>query len=72
MTRGIGAYNGRYLGYRGGRTDMVQTGAALALIAITLLCLLLLYFATIKYVSAVLLEDEGGHEGNTSSGGPAA
>ncbi|MDS0277094.1 hypothetical protein NDI85_04775 [Halomicroarcula sp. S1AR25-4] len=51
---------------------MVQTGAALALIAITLLCLLLLYFATIKYVSAVLLDDEGGHEGNTSSGGPAA
>ena len=48
---------------------MVQTGAALALIATTLLALL--YFATIKYVSDVLVEDED-HEGNTNSGGPAA
>ena len=50
---------------------MVQTGAALALIATTLLALALLYFATIKYVSDVLVEDED-HEGNTNSGGPAA
>jgi hypothetical protein len=49
---------------------MVQTGPALALIAITLLSILLLYFATIKYVSDVLLEDD--HEGNTNSGGPPA
>jgi hypothetical protein len=51
---------------------MVQTGAALALIGITLLALLALYYATIKYVGAVLLgddEDEEGHEGNTNSGG---
>ncbi|WP_254274003.1 hypothetical protein [Haloarcula marina] len=53
---------------------MVQTGAALALIGITLLSLLLLYFATIKYVSAVLLDDEEDHEqeGNLSSGGRTA
>jgi len=50
---------------------MVQTGAALALIGVTLLSLVLLYFATIKYVSAVLLEDEESEE-NANSGGPAA
>jgi hypothetical protein len=50
---------------------MVQTGAALALIAITLLALLALYFATIKYVSDVLTpEEDHDHEGNTNSGGP--
>ena len=49
---------------------MVQTGAALALIAVTLLSLVLLYFATIKYVSDVLVEDDD--EGNANSGGPAA
>jgi len=49
---------------------MVQTGPALALIALTLLSIVLLYFATIKYVSDVLVEDD--HEGNTNSGGPAA
>ena len=41
---------------------MVQTGPALALIATTLVCLVLLYFATIKYVSEVLLDDE--HDGD--------
>jgi len=41
---------------------MIQTGPALALIATTLLCLVLLYFATIKYVSEVLGEDE--HDDN--------
>ncbi|WP_324758742.1 hypothetical protein [Haloarcula montana] len=51
---------------------MVQTGAALALIAITLLSLLALYFATIKYVSDVLTPEEHEHEGNTNSGGPVA
>jgi hypothetical protein len=49
---------------------MVQTGAALALIAVTLLSLVLLYFATIKYVSDVLVEDDD--EGNANSGGPPA
>jgi hypothetical protein len=39
---------------------MIQTGPALALIATTLICIVLLYFATIKYVSDVLLEDEHG------------
>jgi hypothetical protein len=49
---------------------MVQTTAALALIGVTLIALLALYYATIKYVSAVLLEDDvEDHEGNTSSGG---
>jgi hypothetical protein len=48
---------------------MVQTGAALAIIAITLLSMVLLYFATIKYVSEVLVEDD---EGNPNSGGRAA
>ena len=53
---------------------MVQTGAALALIGITLLALLALYYATIKYVGAVLLgdEDEESHEGNSNSGGRPA
>ncbi|MBX0293866.1 hypothetical protein [Haloarcula nitratireducens] len=50
---------------------MVQTGAALAIIAITLLAGTALFFATIKYVSEVL--EEGDHEeGNASSGGRAA
>jgi hypothetical protein len=49
---------------------MVQTTAALALIGVTLIALLALYYATIKYVSAVLLDDEGeDHEGNPNSGG---
>lgn len=39
---------------------MIQTGPALALIATTLVCMVLLYFATIKYVSAVLLDDGHG------------
>ncbi|EMA01047.1 MULTISPECIES: hypothetical protein [Haloarcula] len=51
---------------------MVQTEIALGLIAITLLSLLLLYFATIKYVSEVLEGEGPDHEGNTNSGGPAA
>ncbi|MBV0900929.1 hypothetical protein [Haloarcula salina] len=51
---------------------MVQTQIALGLIAVTLLALTLIYFATIKYVSEVLYEDEGHDEGNTSSGGRAA
>ncbi|MDQ2071379.1 hypothetical protein ACODNH_13965 [Haloarcula sp. NS06] len=52
---------------------MVQTEIALGLIAITLLSLLLLYFATIKYVSEVLKgEGHDDNEGNTNSGGPAA
>ncbi|MBV0923265.1 hypothetical protein KTS45_03550 [Halomicroarcula limicola] len=52
---------------------MVQTGAALALIAITLLAGTALYFATIKYVSEVLHEDvEHDDEGNASSGGRTA
>ncbi|WP_276271519.1 hypothetical protein [Haloarcula litorea] len=52
---------------------MVQTGAALALIAITLLSLALIYFATVKYVGDVLrVDEEDEHEGNRSSGGPAA
>jgi len=41
---------------------MIQTGPALALIATTLICIVLLYFATIKYVSDVLLDDE--HDDN--------
>ncbi|MFC7021359.1 MULTISPECIES: hypothetical protein [Haloarcula] len=49
---------------------MVQTTAALALIGVTLIALLALYYATIKYVSAVLLDDESeDHEGNPNSGG---
>ena len=48
---------------------MIQTGPALALIATTLICIVLLYFATIKYVSEVLLEDEHDEE---TGGGPAA
>ncbi|MFC7249992.1 hypothetical protein ACFQJ5_09100 [Halomicroarcula sp. GCM10025324] len=52
---------------------MVQTGAALALIAVTLLALLALYYATIKYVSAVLVGDEDEDpEGNPNSGGRPA
>ena len=52
---------------------MVQTGPALVLIATTLVSMVLLYFATIKYVSDVLVgEQEEEHEGNTSSGGPTA
>ncbi|WP_191906159.1 MULTISPECIES: hypothetical protein [unclassified Haloarcula] len=51
---------------------MVQTQIALGLIAITLFSLLLLYFATIKYVSEVLEGEGHDHEGNTNSGGPAA
>jgi len=51
---------------------MVQTGAALALIALTLLSLLALYFATIKYVSEVLGGEEESHEGNRGSGGRTA
>jgi len=38
---------------------MIQTGPALALIATTLASIVLLYFATIKYVSEVLLDDHG-------------
>jgi len=49
---------------------MVQTQIALGLIAITLLALTLIYFATIKYVSEVLYEEHD--EGNTSSGGRTA
>jgi hypothetical protein len=49
---------------------MVQTGPAVALIAVTLLSMVLLYFATIKYVSDVLVDED--HEGNPNSGGPAA
>jgi hypothetical protein len=49
---------GRYLSYRGGGANMIQTGPALALIATTLVCIVLLYFATIKYVSEVLVDDE--------------
>jgi len=49
---------------------MVQTGAALALIAVTVLSMILLYFATIKYVSDVLVEDED--HGDDAGGGPAA
>ena len=49
---------------------MVQTGAALALIAVTLLSMVLLYFATIKYVSDVLVDEDD--EGNPNSGGRAA
>lgn len=45
---------------------MIQTGPAVALIATTLICIVLLYFATIKYVSDVLNDDE--HDGD----GPAA
>ena len=37
---------------------MIQTGPALALIATTLVCIVLLYFATIKYVSEVLVDDD--------------
>ncbi|MBX0285648.1 hypothetical protein EGH22_04880 [Halomicroarcula sp. F28] len=37
---------------------MIQTGPALALIATTLISMVLLYFATIKYVSDVLVGDE--------------
>ena len=50
---------------------MVQTGVALGLIAVTMLSMALLYFATIKYVSDVLVGEDD-HEGNTNSGGPAA
>lgn len=49
---------------------MVQTGPALVLIATTLVSMVLLYFATIKYVSEVLLSDEG-HD-DEHGGGPAA
>lgn len=52
---------------------MVQTGPALVLIATTLLSMVLLYFATIKYVSEVLLSDDG-HDSDDDhgNGGPAA
>jgi len=40
---------------------MINTEIALGLIAITMLSVLLLYFATIKYVGEVLGSD-GGHE----------
>lgn len=49
---------------------MIQTGPALALIAVTLVCLVLLYFATIKYVSDVLLGDE--HDDHDGDGDHAA
>jgi hypothetical protein len=39
---------------------MINTQIALGLIAITMLSVLLLYFATIKYVGEVL--GDGGHE----------
>jgi len=43
---------------------MIQTGPALALIATTLICMVLLYFASVKYVSDVLLEDEHDDHGD--------
>ena len=43
---------------------MIQTGPALALIATTLVCIVLLYFATIKYVSEVLVDDEHDDHGD--------
>ena len=45
---------------------MIQTGPALALIATTLICIVLLYFATIKYVGDVLVgnEDHGDGDGD--------
>lgn len=49
---------------------MVQTGPALALIAVTMLSMLLLYFATIKYVSDVLVVEDD--HGDDAGGGPAA
>jgi hypothetical protein len=44
---------------------MVQTGPAVALILTTLLSLLLVYFATIKYTSEILLGgDDHGDDGD--------
>ena len=51
---------------------MVQTGPALVLIATFLVAMALLYFATIKYVSEVLLSDEGHDHDDEHNGGPAA
>jgi len=41
---------------------MIQTGPALALIATTLICIVLLYFATIKYVSEVFEDEHDEHD----------
>jgi len=43
---------------------MIQTGPALALIVVTLVAMVLLYFATIKYVGDVLRGDDDHGDGD--------